>query len=120
MRTYVWVRSNGSEEATVMRDRLTTIVRSALLDYPCLKAYDERKSFRVSIDESSMREEFSDLTLLKGDRVLAGSYISYIMEIDEVVSREDIAELTEIDVEYQAINEDETPVFHELQILDNE
>jgi len=42
------------------------------------------------------------------------------MEIDEVVSREDIAELTEIDVEYQAINEDETPVFHELQILDNE
>jgi len=120
MRTYVWVRSNGSEEATVMRDRLTTIVRSALLDYPCLKAYDERESFRVSIDESSMREEFSDLTLLKGDRVLAGSYISYIMEIDEVVSREDIAELTEIDVEYQAINEDETPVFHELQILDNE
>lgn len=119
MRTYVWVRSNGSEEATTMRDRLTTVIRSALLDYPCLKAYDERESFRVSIDESSMREEFSDLTLLKGDRVLAGSYIAYVMQIDEVVSREDIAETAVIEVEYHAINEPETPVFHELQVSDN-
>ena len=119
MRTYVWVRSNGSEEATVMRDRLTTVIRSALLDYPCLKAYDERESFRASIDESSMREEFSDLTLLKGDRVLAGSYIAYIMQIDEVVSREDIGIAEVLDVKYHGIDEDETPVFHELQISDN-
>jgi hypothetical protein len=99
MRTYVWVRTEGSEECTIMRDRLTTVLRSALLDYPCLKAYDERASFRVIIDEGSLREEFSDLTLLKGDRIMAGAYISYNMEIDEVVSRKPIGTVSSIDLE---------------------
>ncbi len=98
MRTYVWVRTEFSAEATIMRDRLTTVVRAALLDYPCLKATDARGTFRVTIDESSIREEYSDLTLLKGDRVLAGSYISYDLEIDEIVMREPIATLNEIDL----------------------
>jgi hypothetical protein len=98
MRTYVWVRTEYSAEATIMRDRLTTVVRAALLDYPCLKATDARGTFRVTIDESSIREEYSDLTLLKGDRVLAGSYISYDLEIDEIVMRENIATLNEIDL----------------------
>jgi hypothetical protein len=48
------------------------------------------------IDEGSVREEFSDLTLLKGDRVMAGSYIGYNMEIDEVVSRKPIGTVSEI------------------------
>lgn len=99
MRTYIWARDVGAEEATIMRDRLTTVVRSALLDYPCLKAYDSRRSFRVMIDESSMREEFSDLTLLKGDRFLAGAYVSYVLSIDEIVTRQDIGHLTNIDLE---------------------
>jgi hypothetical protein len=51
------------------------------------------------IDESTLREEFSDLTLLKGDRFLAGSYISYTLQIDEIVSREPIGTLNEIDLE---------------------
>ena len=34
-----------------------------------------------------MREEFSDLTLLKGDRVMAGAYIAYDLAINEVVAR---------------------------------
>jgi hypothetical protein len=99
MRTYVWVKTEGSEECTIMRDRLTTVLRSALLDYPCLKAYDARNSFRAMIDESTLREEFSDLTLLKGDRFLAGSYISYTLQIDEIVSREPIGTVQEIDLE---------------------
>jgi len=98
MRTYVWVRTEQSPEATIMRDRMTTVVRSALLDYPCLKATDPRQTFRVSIDESSIREEYSDLTLLKGDRVLAGSYISYDLDIDEIVMREPIGSLNQIDL----------------------
>jgi hypothetical protein len=98
MRTYVWVRTENSPEATIMRDRLTTVVRAALLDYPCLKATDPRGTFRVTIDESSIREEYSDLTLLKGERVLAGSYISYDLEIDEIVMREPIATLNQIDL----------------------
>jgi len=99
MRTYVWARSDGAEAATTMRDRLTTILRAALLDYPCLKAYDSRNSFRAMIDESTIREEFSDLTLLKGDRYLAGSYVSYTLQIDEVVTREPIGEVAEFDLE---------------------
>ena len=99
MRTDVWARSDGAEAATTMRDRLTTILRAALLDYPCLKAYDSRNSFRAMIDESTIREEFSDLTLLKGDRYLAGSYVSYTLQIDEVVTREPIGEVAEFDLE---------------------
>lgn len=98
MRTYVWIRTEQSPEATIMRDRLTTVVRAALLDYPCLKAVDSRGTFRVTIDEGTIREEYSDLTLLKGDRVLAGSYISYDLEIDEIVMREPIANLNQIDL----------------------
>ena len=62
MRTYVWVREEGSDEATLMRDRLTTVVRSALLDRPCLKATDPRQTFEAVIDEATLREEYSDLT----------------------------------------------------------
>jgi|TARA_B110001454_G_scaffold175733_1_gene167591 hypothetical protein len=88
MRTYVWVKTEGSEETTIMRDRLTTVVRAALLDRPCLKATDPRSSWQALIDSDTLREEFSDLTLLKGDRVMAGSYLAYNMAINEIVSRE--------------------------------
>lgn len=117
MRTYVWTRAGGAEEATIMRDRLTTVIRSALLDHQCLRAYDARKSFRAMIDESTVREEFSDLTLLKGDRFLAGSYISYILEIDEIVAREDIGHLQEIDLEVrQTPLQEELPTFEEDEV----
>lgn len=98
MRTYVWVRTEQADEATLMRDRMSTVLRSALLDYPCLKAVDSRDTFRVSIDESTIREEYSDLSPLKGERYLAGAYLSYDLEIDEIVMRESIAELTSIDL----------------------
>lgn len=107
MRTYVWVRDVGSQEATIMRDRFTTIVRSALLDYPCLKAVDPQDNFRIQIDEGSMQEQFSDLTLLKGDRVLAGAYISYDLSIDEVLDRKPLGTANTIEVEFS--NLDRTP-----------
>jgi hypothetical protein len=99
MRTYIWVRDEGSEATTLMRDRLTTVVRSALLDYPCLKAHDSRTSFRAIIAENSIREEYSDITLLKGDRMMAGAYISYTLEMDEVVTREPLGTVSEIEIE---------------------
>jgi len=98
MRTYVWCRAVGADEATIARDRLTAVVRSALLDYPCLQAVDPRQSFQVMIDESSMREEFSEITLLKGDRVLCGAYVGYDLGINEVVTRQDIGEISEIEL----------------------
>jgi hypothetical protein len=99
MRTYIWVRDEGNEPTTVMRDRLTTVVRSALLDYPCLKAYDSRTSFRAVIGENSIREEYSDISLLKGERMMAGAYISYMLEIDEVVTREPLGVVDSIEIE---------------------
>lgn len=104
MRTYVWVRDIGSEETTLMRDRLTTVVRSAILDYPCLQARDPRNTFQAKIDESTIREEYSDLTLLKGDRVMAGSYLSYTLSIHEIVARKPIGQIQEIDVTYEVIS----------------
>jgi len=98
MRTYVWCRAVGPEEATIARDRLTSVVRSALLDYPCLQAKDPRQSFQVIVDENSMREEFSEITLLKGDRVLCGGYVGYTLGINEVVTRQDIGEISEIEL----------------------
>ena len=48
-----------------------------------------------------MREEFSDLTLLKGDRVMAGAYISYEMVVNERITREPLGTVNEFDVEVQ-------------------
>ncbi len=96
MRTYIWVRTDGSKETTEMRDRLTTVVRSALLDYPCLQREGAEREARV--EETTVVEEFSDLTMLKGDRVLAGAYIGYDLSIDEVIARDNIAdEVTEFE-----------------------
>lgn len=103
MRTYIWVRDEGSEATTLMRDRLTTVVRSALLDYPCLKAYDSRTSFRALIDENTIREEYSDISLLKGDRMMAGSYIGYTLSIDEVVTRMPLGTVSEIEIQTQSV-----------------
>jgi hypothetical protein len=96
MRTYVWVRTSGSEATTLMRDRLTTAVRSALLDRPCLKATDPRETWNASIEPTSLREEFSDLTLLKGERVMAGAYLGYDLQIDEIVARADFGTVSSI------------------------
>lgn len=105
MRTYIWVRDVGSEEATLMRDRLTTVVRSALLDYPCMRAADPQQTFKAMIDESGMQEQFSDLTLLKGDRVMAGAYLSYDLSIDEIIDRKPLGTVSSIDIELTALSE---------------
>jgi hypothetical protein len=91
-----------------MRDRLAAVLRSSLLDYPCLKAYDERTSFRAQIDESTLSEEFSDLTLLKGDRMMAGAYLGYTLEIDEVLQRKPIGTVEEIQVSLYQVGVNET------------
>lgn len=100
MRTYLWVRAEGNEGVTVMRDNLTTVLRAALLDYPCLKAFDSRTSFKAQIDEGSLSEEFSDVSLLKGDRAMAGAYLSFNLEIDEVVARKPIGTVGNIEVQF--------------------
>lgn len=114
MRTYAWVRTEGAQECSLMRDRMITVVRSSLLDYPCLKAFDSRSNFRILIDEGTMREEFSDTTLLKGERFMAGAFLGYTLEIDEVVERLDLGEVAEFD--FRAVTASiggEMPVFND-------
>lgn len=99
MRTYIWVKTEGSEDVTLMRDRLTTVARSALLDYPNLRACDVDGNAHPEIDESTIREEYSDLTLIKGDRVLAGAYLGYDLTLNEVVYRMPISSLAGVDIQ---------------------
>lgn len=94
MRTYVWVKADGSNECTINRDNLTTVVRSALLDHASLRTADHQSCDAI-IDEGTMREEFSDLTLIKGDRVMAGAYIAYDLNINETINRRNLAESLE-------------------------
>jgi hypothetical protein len=51
------------------------------------------------IDESSLTEEFSDLTLIKGDRVLAGAYLGYNLILNETIYRDQIAAITGYQIE---------------------
>lgn len=83
MRTYVWVKDDNSELCTLKRDRLTTVLRSALLDGPSLNRCAENDNVYAMIDESTIREEYSDLTLIKGERVMAGAYLAYTLTINE-------------------------------------
>ncbi len=85
MRTYVWARANGAETVTEQRDNLTTVVREALMDGPSLSAHDSAVPCYAKIDEGTIREEFSDLTLIKGERLLAGAYIAYDLSLNEVI-----------------------------------
>ena len=98
MRTYVWVRTEGSEETTIMRDRLSAVLRSSILDYPSMKATDPRETFKAEIEQTSISEEYSDLTLLKGDRVLAGAYLGYTIYMNEIVARADLGTLDQVDL----------------------
>jgi len=91
MRTYIWVKADGSAECTEMRDNLTMVVRSSLLDHPMVNAYDDG-CHSVLVDEGTMREEFSDLTLIKGERVLAGAYVAYDINLDETITRANVSD----------------------------
>jgi hypothetical protein len=103
MRTYVWVKTEGSEDVTTMRDRLTTVMRSSLLDYPNLQSCDISGDANPEMNESTLREEYSDLTLIKGDRVLAGAYLGYDLSLNEVVYRTPLSSLSGVDIEVQNI-----------------
>tara|TARA_R110000868_G_scaffold158311_5_gene386280 strand:- start:20 stop:895 length:876 start_codon:yes stop_codon:yes gene_type:complete len=108
MRTYVWVRANGAETVTEQRDNLTTVVREALMDGPSLSSYDAAVPCYAKIDEGTIREEFSDLTLIKGERLLAGAYIAYDLSLNEV-----------IDVSHLGIMQDGQPTVSKMPITPN-
>lgn len=102
MRTYVWVKDIYAEQATLMRDQLTTVLRASLLDHPCMLAGDAG-GVQPLVDEGTLREEFSDLTLIKGDRFMAGAYCGYTFNMNELMTRRPVGELGAVDIEYDAL-----------------
>lgn len=86
MRTYVWVRQDHAELATESRDRLTTVIRSALLDRPSLVSADD-EDHDLLLDETSLREEYSDITYVKGDRAVCGAFLGYTLNLNEAITR---------------------------------
>jgi len=105
MRTYVWVRDSGGQIVTDQRDNLVAVVREALMDGPSLSAYDSSVPCYPKIDESSIREEFSDLTLIKGERLLAGAFVGYDLSLEERVDHDPLGVMqsTQVTVEKMAI-----------------
>jgi hypothetical protein len=98
LRTYVWVKDDDSEQCALKRDRLSTVIRSALLDHPALERSDS-ENCEPLIDESSMNEQFSDLTLIKGERVMAGGYCGYTLSINETITRSDLGEFADLEID---------------------
>lgn len=93
MRTYVWVRQEQPDVTTKVRDNLTTVLRDALLDHPALRELPAGEDCDPMVLEESIREEFSDLTLLKGERYMAGAYIAYDLAVTETVTRDLLSDM---------------------------
>lgn len=104
MRTYVWVRAETAERVTEIRDSLATVIRAALLDRPCFIAGDQHNDHEMLLDETTLREEYSELTFVKGDRVIAGAFVGYDLSMNEVVSRDNIATLSQVDLTVEELD----------------
>jgi hypothetical protein len=102
MRTYVWTKHDRPDGVTESRDRLTTVVRAALLDRPCFVKGTSHSGHALALDETSLREEYSDITYVKGERAVAGAYLAYTVTLDETLARADIANLDEINLSVDA------------------
>jgi hypothetical protein len=94
MRTYVWVRQGSAELATESRDRLVTVLRAVLLDRQSLVATDD-EDHDLLLDETTLREEYSDITYVKGDRAVCGAFLAYTIHLNEAVTRRNIYDPTE-------------------------
>jgi len=88
MRTYAWVRALGADVVTEARDHMTMVVREALLDGPALRQIGTTTvNAEIKVNEGTITEQFSELTMLKGERFLAASYLSYELNLYETIVR---------------------------------
>lgn len=95
-RTFLWVAAVNEQPTVDARDRMTAVVKDALLDHPSLVLVGEEPDCAlVVIDETTMREEYSDVSPLKGDRYMAGAYLSYDLAVQESVERADVGTAVE-------------------------
>jgi hypothetical protein len=101
-RTYVWVKNDNRDLTIQARDGLMTVMRTAMLDRQCLRKWNDQQDHQrtaVMFDEGTLNEEFSDLTPQKGQRSAAGGYLEYNMTVQEIVSRDFIGTVDNIEFE---------------------
>jgi hypothetical protein len=97
MRTYVWVRAVGSETVTDLRDNLTTVTVDSMIDLPAVSSYNATQTDCSGvIDESTIRIEFSDIFLLKGERMTSAAYIQYDIVMTETITRDPLGVVSAI------------------------
>lgn len=113
-RTYVWVKCEANEMddnytvATRTRDNLMTVIRSSILDDQCFNNHINGGA--VKFDESTVYEEYSDLVPVKGERILSGGFIAYELTIDEVLTRDTIGVVQDIQILPRFLSEDDLGV----------
>lgn len=95
MRVIVWALGNLEEETEFIRDRLVTVIRSALLDHPALGEYAQEANCNVKVWEDTITEEFGETVATKGERFAAGGAVVFQLEQQEVVGRETVGILVE-------------------------
>lgn len=112
IRVFTWVRTPmdmndtplepGYSEAIRTRDDLAACVRAALVRSGSLG-----QPGAVIFDETSLTEEYSEATGVKGDRFVAGVIHSFTARFDESVPIVSIGEADTISIDSQTINETE-------------
>lgn len=83
IRVFSWVRSEGWETTQDMRDDMATAVRIALLSRPLLLA---GTGLDLRVDESTLTTDFSEVTPVKGERFVAGSYVGFDLQATETLT----------------------------------
>lgn len=81
LRVFVWARDQGWDRTIDVRDNLTAAVSTLLLDRQTLGRDD------AVIDETTVLEEYSDVTPVRGDRYVAGSFVAFDLQLAETLRR---------------------------------
>jgi hypothetical protein len=112
VRVFTWVRTPYDADETPMepeysesirlRDDLAAVVRASLV-----KSGSLGQPNAILFDESSLTEEYSEATGVKGDRFVSGVIHSFEMRVDESVPLQGLGEANTIIVTGQTIAETE-------------
>lgn len=84
LRVFLWVNEEEWDNAITARDDLSGAVRRLLLDRQTLKIPGDVARVR----EETLVEEYSDVTQVKGNRFVTGSYIGFDLELEETLTRQ--------------------------------
>lgn len=93
MRAFCWIIDKGLQDATDTRDLYSAAMRAALIDSPTL-----RKS-PMTIDEGTLREDYSDPMKRNGDRFLLGSMVTFNAKINERQVRRPLGTVADMTIE---------------------